>query len=150
MTTHQLTEESHAEEHGMEHVRVETPYGLLGFETIKDYYLISDPEEKPFMWFQMKGDESEAKSFLVISPFVIHEGYSPEFSDEEMESIGIESVEDVLLINIVTIHSKGSASVNLKGPIVINKRLLKGKQIVPINAMDYRVDHPLTTDSNII
>lgn len=149
MTTHQLTEERPTDEHVMEHVQIEMPFGLLGFETIKDYYLISDPEEKPFMWLQMKGEETEAQSFLVVSPFVIHQGYSPEFSDEEMDSIGIESPDDVLLFNIVTIHSKDLASVNLKGPIVINKRLLKGKQVVPINALDYRVDHPLPTDSNI-
>lgn len=146
MTTHQVTEEIPVQEQSIELISIEMPFGLLGFESVKEYLLVSDPEEQPFMWFQMKNAGEEAQSFLVISPFVIHPGYSPEFADEEMESIGIQSADDALIFNVVTIHEEGNASVNLKGPIVISRTQFKGKQIVPINAADFRVDHPLETE----
>jgi len=31
----------------------------------------------------------------------------------------------------------------LKGPIVINRRTLIGKQIIPVNASEYAIRHPL-------
>jgi flagellar assembly factor FliW len=35
--------------------------------------------------------------------------------------------------------------VNLKGPIVVNRHTLVAKQVVPHNAADYSVRHPLST-----
>jgi len=42
------------------------PYGLLGFERVKNYSLLTKPEEEPFLWFQMLQDPRHA--FLVVPP----------------------------------------------------------------------------------
>ena len=117
------------------------PLGLLGFEQTKRYMLIADPDEAPFMWLQMV--DEPRKSFIVIQPNIFLEKYEPELSDEDVRFLGLTSPEDAVVLNIVTVRGQNNATVNLKGPIVINRNTLIGKQVVPLNATDYSVQHPL-------
>jgi flagellar assembly factor FliW len=120
---------------------VHLPSGLLGFEQIKKYVLVSDPAEEPFKWLQVPGDSSLA--FLVISPFQAVPDYTPEIPDEDVRSIGLEDPQDALVLNIVTLRKNGRSTLNLKGPIVINRFSMIGKQVVIANAAEYSVQHPL-------
>lgn len=120
---------------------VRLPMGLLGFEAIKEYVLITEPEEEPFAWLQVKGDASLA--FIVINPFLVAPDYSPDLPTADVEFLGLEEPEDAILLNIVTLHGPGRATVNLKGPIVLNRHTLVGKQVVVANASEYSVHHPL-------
>jgi len=122
-------------------VIITLPLGLLGFEQTKRYMLIADPEEAPFMWLQMI--DEPRKSFVVIQPNAFLERYEPELSEEDVRFLGLIKPEDAFVLNIVTVRGENSATVNLKGPIVINRNTLIGKQVVPINAMDYSVQHTL-------
>lgn len=115
--------------------------GLLGFERLKDYLIIAKPEEEPFGWLQVKGDTSLA--FVVINPFLIVADYSPDIPQADVEFLGLTSEEDAMLLNIVTVHKSGQATMNLKGPVVINRNTGIGKQVVIANASDYSVQHPL-------
>lgn len=121
------------------------PMGLLGFERVKHYNLLGSAEEAPFLWLRMAEDPSLA--FLVISPSVVLETYQPNISDEDAAFLGLADPQDALIFNIVTVHPDGRATVNLKGPIVVNRRTLTGKQVVPLNAGSYSVQHPVATDS---
>lgn len=120
---------------------IHLPGGLLGFERIKKYVLLSNPEEAPFLWLQMLDDPNLA--FLVVSPCAVVANYKPELSEADTEFLGLQSPQDALVFNIVTIQSDGSASVNLKGPIVLNRFTLIGKQVVPLNVADYSLNHKL-------
>jgi len=120
---------------------VQLPSGLLGFEQIKKFVLVSNPGEAPFKWLQASGDASLA--FVVLSPFVAAPDYAPEIPDEDVRSLGLEDPEDALLLTIVTVRKGGRSTINLKGPIVINRYSLIGKQVVLSNASEYSVQHPL-------
>jgi flagellar assembly factor FliW len=120
---------------------VRLPLGLLGFEQLKDYLLVSNPGEEPFFWLQVK-DEG-ALAFVVINPFLVAPEYRPDLPQADVDFLGIEDPDDVALFNIVTLHQAGRATVNLKGPIAINRHTLVGKQIVLANAAEYAVEHPL-------
>jgi flagellar assembly factor FliW len=120
---------------------VRLPMGLLGFERMKDYLLIANPAEEPFGWLQVKGDTSLA--FVVINPFLIAPDYSPDLPQTDVEFLGLNDTQDAMLLNIVTVHKQGQATINLKGPIVINRHTGVGKQVVIANATDYSVQHPL-------
>jgi flagellar assembly factor FliW len=121
------------------------PMGILGFEQVKNYVLLADPEEIPFAWLQMA--EEPRLSFLVIPPTHALEGYNPDISQEEVDSLGLKDADDALVVNIVTLHRDGAATVNLKGPIVINRHTLVAKQVVPLNAAEFSLQHPLNLDS---
>ena len=115
--------------------------GLLGFEQIKDYVLISNPGEEPFRWLEVRNNP--ALAFVVVDPFVVVPDYRPNLPQPDVEFLGIKSPEDVQLLNIVTIQGPNRATVNLKGPIVLNRHTATGKQVVVSNAIEYSVQHPL-------
>lgn len=120
---------------------VRLPMGMLGFEQMKHYLLIASPEEYPFRWLQVKDNPSLA--FVVIDPFLVVPDYRPDIPQADIDFLGITSQEDVSLLNIVTLHGANSATVNLKGPVVVNRQTGIGKQVILANAGDYSVKHPL-------
>lgn len=120
---------------------VRFPLGLLGFEQIKSYMLIANPADAPFLWLQMPDNADQG--FLVIPPEHVVPNYHPDINQEDTEFLGLQSPEDAILLNIVTVRGRGKASINLKGPIVVNRHTLIAKQVIPNNASDLPVHHPL-------
>jgi flagellar assembly factor FliW len=120
---------------------IRMPLGLLGFEPYKEYRLLSNPEEKPFQWLQAVGESGLA--FLVISPFLVLPNYQPDIGSEDVRFLGLKEPPDARLLNIVTIRGAGQVTVNLKGPIVVNRHSLVAKQVVPVNALHYHLLHPI-------
>lgn len=120
---------------------VRLPLGLLGLERIKEYVLLADPAEEPFQWLQAK--DEPALAFVVISPQPIFPGYLPEISNEDAQYLGAAGSEELTLLCIVTLQDAHRATVNLKGPLVVNRRTWLAKQIIPSNAAEFSVQHPL-------
>jgi flagellar assembly factor FliW len=120
---------------------VRLPMGLLGFEQLRDYLLVANPGEEPFLWLQVK--DNGPLAFVVVNPFLIAPDYQPDLPQADVEFLGIEEPDDALLFNIVTLHHGGRATVNLKGPIIVNRHTNIGKQVVLANASEYSVQHPL-------
>ncbi len=114
--------------------------GLLGFETNKQFELISDDELKPFQW--LKGMDAD-QSFLVIPPAFVVVNYSVEISDDDVALLGIRSPEDARVICIATYHPNETVTVNLKGPIIFNQQTGEARQIVPLNATELSISHPM-------
>ena len=137
-----LTETEAALESSSTEVRL--PNGLLGFEHFKDYVLLANPEEQPFVWLQVK--DNGPLAFVVINPFLILPDYRPDLPQADIDCLGIKEPDDAVLLNIVTLHPAGRATVNLKGPIVINRHTMTGKQVVLANASEYAVEHLLPLD----
>jgi flagellar assembly factor FliW len=121
-------------------VQVQLPLGLLGFEQIKTYSLITKPDQEPFLWLAVP--EGEDLAFLVVPPSFVMPDYAPDLSDEDVDFLEIRNPNDAIVLNIVTLRSEGSATVNLKGPIVINRHTMIGKQVV-LSRSDYPIQHPI-------
>ncbi len=120
---------------------VHVPLGLLGFEHIKEYVLVRHPEEAPFLWLQRVDDPDLA--FLVVAPSDVVSHYRPDIQDEDVRFLGLTDPNSALIYNIVTLRPNGRATVNLKGPIVLNRHTRIGKQVIPLNAADLALEHPL-------
>jgi len=120
---------------------IQMPVGLLGFEKIKQYAVLADPEEAPFIWLETLQEPKMA--FLVICPTGIIANYQPDIGQEDVAALNLRTSEEALILNIVTMFRDGSATINLKGPIVINRRTRVAKQVVPFNAAEFSVQHPL-------
>jgi flagellar assembly factor FliW len=120
---------------------VQIPLGILGFEQFKNYALLADPAEKPFAW--LKAVDERPLSFVVIDPFVVLPDYKPEIPESDVHFLGLKEAGDALLLGIVTIHGSNLATMNLKGPVVINRHSHVGKQVIIANAADYSIHHPL-------
>jgi flagellar assembly factor FliW len=120
---------------------VRLPMGLLGFEQIKEYLLVSDPAEEPFRWLRVKGDPSLA--FAVVEPFIAVPDYQPDIPQPDVDFLSLSQTDEALVYSIVTLHAGQRATINLKGPIVINRSTGIGKQVIIANAANYSVQHPL-------
>lgn len=119
---------------------ISMPLGLLGFEQVKKYVLLTTPEEEPFLWLQMLDNPNQG--FIVVSPTVALPDYAPDIPEADVEFLGIKDPTDALLLNIVTVRN-GQATVNLKGPIIINRQTFVGKQSIPTNVADFALQHPM-------
>ena len=117
------------------------PLGLLGLEQYKRFTLLANPDQDPFLWLKVLDEPKLA--FLVVSPFVVLPTYQPEIGGKDESFLGLNTPQDVLILNIVTVGGTRQATINLKGPIVVNRRTMVAKQIIPVNAPDYSVTHPL-------
>jgi flagellar assembly factor FliW len=111
-----------------EQQRVIFPQGLFGFEELRDYVLL-DAEKPPFYWLQSLDKTQTA--FVVINPFLIRPDNEENIGNEELAEIGIDAPEKALILAIVTIPPDGSPmTVNLQGPLAINRDTRQGKQAV--------------------
>jgi flagellar assembly factor FliW len=119
---------------------ISMPLGLLGFERVKKYVLLITPEEEPFYWLQMLDNQSQG--FVVMNPSAAVPDYAPDIAQADIEFLGIQSPADALVLNIVTVRH-GQATANLKGPIVINRHTLVGKQCIPTNVAEFALQHPV-------
>ncbi|MCK4541445.1 MAG: flagellar assembly protein FliW [Spirochaetales bacterium] len=109
------------------------PYGILGFETFREFVLL-DALQQPFYWLQSM--EVPEIAFVLINPQIFQPEYRLEVADTDLEEIDTnkEDSENILTFAIVTIpenHSKMTA--NLQGPIIINRQNRKGRQSISLN-----------------
>lgn len=115
--------------------------GIYGFDELKKYLLITNPEEElPFDFLQSVEDEE--LYFIVTSPYLFLEDYDFEISDTLVNKLEIEQPEDVIVLSLTTIPEKSEeTTINLKAPIIVNKETKKAKQV--ILEEDYPYKHKL-------
>jgi flagellar assembly factor FliW len=116
------------------------PQGILGFEEYKRYALL-DAHKKPYLILQSLDDVDVA--FILIKPELFRHDYDPGLSEDDLDIIALAGPEDKLIFAIVTIPARGgNISVNLQGPIIINKKDLLGVQCISPKE-EYRIRHDL-------
>jgi flagellar assembly factor FliW len=73
--------------------------------------------------------------------------YSPELFDDDAAALGIETAADALVFNVVTVRNpeQGRTTVNLVGPIIVNRHTGASRQVVIANHAHYNARHPLIT-----
>jgi flagellar assembly factor FliW len=105
--------------------------------------LVYLPEQLPFLWMRVYGPTP--LHFIVIEPGNIMNDYVPELFDEDAAAIGLTNPEDAWVLNIVCVQANRplGATVNLVGPVVINRRTSVGKQVVLANHARFSAYHPL-------
>jgi len=118
---------------------LEFPEGLLGFNAFRRYVILNTNEGSPFRWLQSVDDGSLA--FIIIEPINFMFSYDLEISDDDAHFLGLTNPEEVILFAIVTIpENPQDMTANLQGPLVINGKTRKGRQVISNNP-----DHLLKT-----
>ncbi len=104
--------------------------GLLGFEDIKKYIIIPNPDPQvPFQWLQSVDNPELA--FVITSPFLFTKDYEFDLPDKVIKTLEIGKPEDVMIYSIAVVPEDiKEMTINLRGPIIINLTNQKGKQIV--------------------
>lgn len=115
--------------------------GLFGFEDSHEFVLLDSEEDSPFYWLQSENDPEVA--FVVIEPSLIIPDYDLKCDPNDLLDLGIKNDNDILKFAIVTIYENPKdITINLLGPIIINKTNKEAKQIINQND-SYSVKHPL-------
>ena len=122
--------------------QIEFGRGILGFEHLRRFVHLATEEEHPFSWLQSLEDPEVA--FVVANPALFFPHYCLEIDPRELGDVRPGPNEKLLVLGICTIReSPQEISMNLQGPLVINRVTRRGKQLV-LNHSGYGTQHRLT------
>lgn len=112
---------------------IEFAEGLLGFEDAHRFVILNPQDGSPFRWLQCI--ENGDLAFVIIEPLNFMFEYDLSISDSDADFLGLTVAEDAVLYAIVTIPENPSdMTANLQGPIVINAKTRKGRQVISSNS----------------
>lgn len=94
--------------------------GMLGFEDLKNYVLISDEDTDPFKW--LISLEAPEIGFPLLSPFLIEPNYK--YGRDYEDSVFAPFV----VITLAGID--GNITANLKAPVILNVENLSADQVI--------------------
>lgn len=122
------------------------PDGMLGFEGVNEYALISKQQEDVTLrWFQAV--DANVPCFIVFDPDEVIEGYSPQLDPSDLKALNCTSSSELsyLLIGVIP-DDVSKATVNLKSPIALNTKTNMAKQVIASNK-DYPIQFYLSEDA---
>ena len=108
--------------------------GIFGFENIKEYALLN-ASQWPFFWLQ--AIEVPDLAFVLIEPMIFRPDYLPDVDSSDLAELELKPDEKdkMLIFAIVTVppDDPKRMTANLQGPIIINKELRIGRQLISLN-----------------
>lgn len=103
------------------------PKGLLGFPRYTRFALIQPADDSYFFWLQSL--DTPELAFVVTDPSLFVADYTVALKPEQMEEMGIGSVEQAQVLVIV--NKRGNVLTgNLQGPLVVHTAERTGRQLV--------------------
>jgi len=103
------------------------PKGLLGFASYTRYCLLQPNDDACFFWLQSLDDP--ALAFVVTDPALFVPEYSVPVRPEQMESLGLQTLEEAQVFVIVN-KVEDALTGNLQGPLLVNAGRRTGEQVV--------------------
>ena len=127
-------------------VQITFPAGLPGFPNAHRFELAPwGPAGSPFMLLT-SGDDPDI-GFVVVPPWVFYPDYEFELDPGMAERLGLAASEDAVVFAVVTLRDRPEDStVNLLGPIVVNRFTHEAAQVV-LPSAGYSVRAPLAIAS---
>ena len=124
--------------------QLDLPHGIIGFAQYKRAELLYLPDHLPFLWMKLHSERDDLH-FIVIEPGGIVPGYEPEIFDLDAEALVLRDPAEAMILNVVTLKRQHpvEATVNLIGPLVVNRRTRIGRQLVISNYSRYSANHAL-------
>lgn len=129
----------------------ELPQGIIGFKDFTRAELLYLPDHLPFLWMKLQRG-ADAVHFIVIEPGGLVPGYTPELFDADAEALDLKDAGEAMVLNIVTLRQQNplDATINLIGPIVMNRRTRIARQLVISNYSSYSAHWPLVEQTNAL
>ncbi|RYZ75746.1 MAG: flagellar assembly protein FliW [Proteobacteria bacterium] len=112
---------------------IDFPEGILGFNDLRKFILLDDPNDEIFAWLQ--SCEVPQIAFPVLEPELFTSNYSVMLTKHDLESLGLQGTDAkearTRSFSIITIPDDATQmTANLKAPIVINIAKRCARQIV--------------------
>lgn len=108
---------------------LEFPEGILGFNDLRRFVLLDDPNDEIFAWLQ--SCEIPSVAFPVLEPELFSPGYQVALTKHDLEAVGLKSAEGFRAYAIITIPDDPTQmTANMKAPIIINIAKKTARQCV--------------------
>lgn len=112
-----------------EEIILEFPEGLVGYADLRNFRLFEPQGSYPLKFLQCV--EKEDISFTCIDIAAIKPDYQITFSEEDATALALENPGDAMLLAMVVVpEDPRQMTANLAGPVVINTRSLRARQVV--------------------
>lgn len=103
--------------------------GLLGFQDLRQFVLLDDPNDDIFAWLQ--SCELPSVAFPVLEPELFGHKYNLTLNRTDLEYLKLQATQSPGFLNIITIPDDPTQmTANIKAPIVINLEQKLARQCV--------------------
>ena len=121
------------------------PDGIPGFPQWHDYLLVDQDDVAPLRWLQPLAEPTV--TFTVLNPYLFVPDYRIRLGDEDRVALDLVEGDEPAVLVLVTIPDDPiQMTANLLGPLVINPRTNKGRQLV-MHDSGYPIRHPLIANA---
>ncbi len=115
--------------------------GMPGFPGAQRFSLVPQPGLEPFM--TLEPTDGEGPTFVVVPPSAVIDDYVVPVDDDTASALGLVEADDAYMLAIVALGAGPDGhTVNLLGPIVVNKWSGRARQVVLVDS-EYPLRHPL-------
>ncbi len=125
-------------------VVIQFPVGLVGFPNLHTFRLFEPQGGYPLKFLQSV--EMDDITFTCIDVAAIKPDFQVNFTPEDAATLALESDRDAMILALVVIpEDPRQMTANLAGPLVINVRTCKGRQLI-LNTDQYPLKFPILGD----
>jgi len=118
--------------------------GIPGFRDEKQFVILELPGNPVFQILQSVATKEIA--FILTNPYHFYQDYTFEIDESILESLLIQTREEVAVFTIVTLKQPFERStINLKAPVIINTQKKYGKQLI-LNSDEYLTKASITPE----
>ena len=115
--------------------------GLPGFPGQQQFAIVAQPGLEPFMTLEALAEGGP--SFVVVPPSAVVDDYEVPVDNDTAEALGVSDPDDAFILAIVSVAGGGGThTVNLLGPLVVNRLSGRARQLVLVDS-SYPLEHPL-------
>ena len=129
---------------GKEGAGIHFPNGLIGFPELNFFNILEPSDSYPLKFLQPL--DRDDVSFICIDVAAIKPDYEVPLSEEDAQALAIRAPADAMVLALVVIPDyPRQMTANLAGPLLINLKTRKGRQIV-LNTEHNPLKYPVFTD----
>ncbi len=108
---------------------IEFSEGLLGFEKLKNFFIVDPGDQTLILWLQ--STDEPATALPIIEPKIFQPNFMIKLLPIELNSLNLENLQNASVYTVLTIpQNVTEMSANLKAPIIINNKTKNARQIV--------------------
>lgn len=106
------------------------PSGILGFPDCHRYVILDHDTDAPFKWLQSLDEPGLA--FVILDPALFHPDYNVQIPTEALTEVNNADGDELILSVLLTIPSDDPTGItaNLRGPLLMNSRTKRCKQLI--------------------
>jgi flagellar assembly factor FliW len=129
-----------------DYVAIRFAAGLPGFPDVHDFHVGPwGPPGSPYLL--LRAVDNPDVAFVVVPPWVFYPDYEFDLDDATAEHLELSVADDAIVLAVVTLRDRpDEATLNLLGPIVVNRHTHDAAQVV-LPTTSYSVRAPLAVAS---